>query len=37
MSTIDRWGGKVVLPRIGPDDFWNDVRTHYAGAERFTA
>ncbi len=33
MSTIDRFGGKVVLPRIGPDDFWNDVQTHYAGAE----
>lgn len=33
MSIINRWGGKVVLPRIGPDAFWSDVRTHYAGAE----
>ena len=33
MSTIDRHGGKVILPRIGPDDFWSAVREHYAGAE----
>jgi hypothetical protein len=33
MSMIDRWGGKVILPRIGPDEFWHDVRQHYAGDE----
>ena len=33
MSMIDRWGDKVVLQRIGPDDFWKDVRAFYAGDE----
>jgi hypothetical protein len=33
MSMIDRWGDKVVLPRIGPDDFWEMVRRHYAQAD----
>lgn len=33
MSIINRWGDKVILPRLGPDQFWNDVRAHYAGAE----
>lgn len=31
MSVVNRWGGKVVLPRLGPDGFWNEVREMYAG------
>lgn len=33
MSVVNRWGNKVVLPRIGPDGFWNEVRAEYAGAD----
>jgi hypothetical protein len=33
MSTTDRWGRKVVLTRIGPEDFWLEVKAHYAGAD----
>lgn len=30
MSTVRQDGTKIVLPRSGPDDFWQMVRTHYA-------
>ncbi len=33
MSIINRWGDKVILPRLGPDEFWSEVREHFAGAE----
>lgn len=33
MSTTDRWGRKIVLTRIGPDEFWREVHTHYAAAD----
>jgi hypothetical protein len=31
MSMINETGDKIVLPRIGPSDFWESVRRHYAG------
>jgi len=33
MTVINRWSQKVILPRLGMDDFWRDVRLHYAGAD----
>lgn len=33
MSTVNRLGGKVILPRIGREHFWDDIREHFAGAE----
>lgn len=35
MSVIDRRGDKVILPRIGPDEFWEDIRTAYAAADPY--
>lgn len=33
MSVVNRVGGKIVLPRLGPDGFWQEVRDAYAGAD----
>ena len=30
MSVVNELGGKVVLPRLGPDRFWTTVARHYA-------
>ncbi|MEW4531039.1 hypothetical protein [Maioricimonas sp. JC845] len=31
MSVARQDGTKVVLPRSGPDEFWQTIREHYAG------
>ena len=30
MSVVDKDGNKVVLPRVGPEEFWDLVRDNYA-------
>ena len=31
MSTMHPDGTKIILPRSGPDEFWQLIRQHYAG------
>ena len=33
MTTVDADGNKILLPRLGPDDFWQEVYQHYAKAK----
>jgi len=33
MSVVNRRGDKVILPRVGPEAFWDEVREGYAGAD----
>ncbi len=30
MSVVSEEGSKVILPRVGPEEFWDLVREHYA-------
>lgn len=33
MSVMDERGQRVILPRLGPDDFWRHLAEHYAGRD----
>lgn len=35
MSVVDRTGDKIILPRIGPDAFWDEIREEYAAADPY--
>lgn len=34
MSTVNKDGTKIVLPRSGPDEFWQAIHRHFAGEDQ---